>query len=125
MKEFAQRKRRPLYVVEAQPVLSAVFELTSSSVHQTFEGWRKALEDSDVDATALAAERHKYALARRRLLQLCSPVKSEPQVIKSAPADLTTEDYIQVMLATIRESRQHINWPPDVIAKFLDADVIR
>ena len=122
MKEFAQRTCRPLYVVEAQPVSSSVFELTSSSVQQTFEGWRKALEDSD-EATALETERRKYALARRRLLQLCPPVKSEPAAIKSA--DLTTEDYVQVMLATIREGRHHVNWPQDVVAQFLAADVIR
>jgi hypothetical protein len=125
VKEFAQRKRRPLYAVEAQPVSSAVFELTPSSVHETFEGWRKALEESD-EATALEAERHKYALARRRLLQLCAPVKAQPAVIKSAvPADLTTEDYVQVMLATIREGRRHVNWPQDVVTKFLAAEVIR
>jgi len=38
---------------------------------------------------------------------------------------LTTDDFIQVSLATVRESTRHCYWPSDVIAKFLAADVIR
>lgn len=41
-----------------------------------------------------------------------------------APRLLTTEDFIQVKLATVRESTRHCYWPTDVIAKFLRADVI-
>lgn len=36
---------------------------------------------------------------------------------------LTTEDFVQVELATIRESRSHAFWPPEVIARFLDAEL--
>lgn len=36
---------------------------------------------------------------------------------------LTTEDFVQVELATIRESRSHAIWPTEVIARFLDAEL--
>jgi hypothetical protein len=38
---------------------------------------------------------------------------------------LTTEDFIQVRLATVRESTRHCYWPADVVARFAAADVIR
>ncbi len=37
---------------------------------------------------------------------------------------LTTEEFIQVRLATVRESTRHCFWPVDVLEKFLAADVI-
>jgi hypothetical protein len=41
------------------------------------------------------------------------------------PPMLTTEEFIQVRLATVRESTRHCYWPADVVAKFTAADVIR
>ncbi len=38
---------------------------------------------------------------------------------------LTTEEFIQVRLATVRESTRHCYWPSDVVARFTAADVIR
>ena len=38
---------------------------------------------------------------------------------------LTTEEFIQVRLATVRESTRHCFWPADVVAKFAAAEVIR
>lgn len=38
---------------------------------------------------------------------------------------LTTEEFIQVRLATVRESSRHCYWPADVVARFAAADVIR
>jgi hypothetical protein len=133
VKEFAERKSRPLYVVKGSGASSAVFEFTSTSVHRTFEGWRKALGVNDQESipsttALLEAERNDYLLTRPRSLKLCVPVVAKSGTTASdsaAPANLTTEDYIQVMLSTIRESRQHVNWPPDVVSKFLAADVIR
>jgi len=37
---------------------------------------------------------------------------------------LTTEEFIQVRLATVRESTRHCYWPADVLARFAAADVI-
>jgi hypothetical protein len=38
---------------------------------------------------------------------------------------LTTEEFIEVRLATVRESTRHCYWPSDVVARFAAADVIR
>jgi hypothetical protein len=38
---------------------------------------------------------------------------------------LTTEEFIQVSLATVRESTRHCYWPAHVLAKFAAAEVIR
>ncbi|MEK6282788.1 MAG: hypothetical protein AABN95_20720 [Acidobacteriota bacterium] len=37
---------------------------------------------------------------------------------------LTLEDLIQVRRATIREAGDHRHWPPDVVRRFLVAEVI-
>jgi hypothetical protein len=37
---------------------------------------------------------------------------------------LTTEEFIDVRLATVRESSRHCFWPIDVLEKFLAAEVI-
>jgi hypothetical protein len=46
-------------------------------------------------------------------------------VTKRLTTPLTTEDFIQVRLATVRESTRHCYWPADVVARFTAADVIR
>lgn len=46
-------------------------------------------------------------------------------VTKRLTNPLTTEDFIQVRLATVRESTRHCYWPADVVARFTAADVIR
>jgi len=37
---------------------------------------------------------------------------------------LTTEEFLQVNLATVRESSSHRYWPQEVVTKFLAAEVI-
>jgi hypothetical protein len=59
----------------------------------------------------------------RRPLQLCPPVDPESSR-QASRLKLTTQQYIDVMLATVRESGRHATWPTDVIASFLAADVI-
>ena len=39
-------------------------------------------------------------------------------------APVSTEAFMEVELATLRESRNHRCWPTEVVAKFLAADVI-
>ena len=50
----------------------------------------------------------------------------KPMQVAAGPAvpQLTTEEFIQVRLATVRESTRHCFWPVDVLEKFLAADVI-
>ncbi len=38
---------------------------------------------------------------------------------------LTTEEVVQVNLATVRESSRHRYWPTDVVERFLTADVVK
>lgn len=38
---------------------------------------------------------------------------------------LTTEEFLQVSLSTVREGTSHCRWPRDVFEKFLAAEVIR
>ena len=45
--------------------------------------------------------------------------------MRVVPPMLTTEEFIQVRLATVRESTRHCYWPADVVATFAAADVIR
>jgi hypothetical protein len=59
----------------------------------------------------------------RKPLHLCPPVNAESNR-QASRLTLTTHQYIDVMLATVRESRRHATWPTDVIASFLAADVI-
>jgi hypothetical protein len=66
--------------------------------------------------------------ARRQLravsaLELVPP--SDNKAIRMTTPMLTTEDFIQVRLATVRESTRHCYWPADVLARFAAADVIR
>ncbi len=38
---------------------------------------------------------------------------------------LTTEEFIQVRLATVRESTRHCYWPAEVLERFAAAEIIR
>lgn len=51
-------------------------------------------------------------------------VKAKPIAARNATHQLTTEEFIQVRLATVRESTRHCFWPTDVLEKFLAAEVI-
>lgn len=74
-------------------------------------------------------DRPSASLPQKRTLQLCRPVvesvASQPEGDTRQPGSLTTPEYIDVMLATIREGFRHERWPKDVVAKFLAAEVIR
>jgi hypothetical protein len=50
-----------------------------------------------------------------------TPVPKNADVRRPRP--LTTEDFVQVELATVRESNRHAIWPTEVIAQFLDAEL--
>ena len=51
-------------------------------------------------------------------------VKPSQMPARHTPPQLTTEEFIDVRLATVRESTRHCFWPIDVLEKFLAADVI-
>ena len=70
----------------------------------------------------------RTGLVQKRSLQLCPPVSGlVPEQASAAslfPTKLTTQDYVLVMLATIRESESHTRWPKEVVELFLAAEVI-
>ena len=51
-------------------------------------------------------------------------VKPKQIAARNGFHQLTTEEFIQVRLATVRESTRHCFWPTDVLEKFLAAEVI-
>ena len=53
-----------------------------------------------------------------------SSVKPKPVSARNALHQLTTEEFITVKLATVRESTRHCYWPTEVLEKFLAAEVI-
>lgn len=70
--------------------------------------------------------RRPHELKQKPALQLCQPieVKQVGDAGHSHASKLTTQEYVQVMMATIREGRQHARWPREVIEHFLAAEVI-
>ncbi len=78
--------------------------------------------------TTISNDFERTGIVQRRSLQLCPPVSGlVPEPANAAtlfPAKLTTQDYVQVMLATIREGASHPRWPREVVEHFLAAEVI-
>ncbi|HEU4478304.1 MAG TPA: hypothetical protein VFR80_07275 [Pyrinomonadaceae bacterium] len=77
--------------------------------------------------TTISDDFERTGIVRRRPLQLCPPVSGLGPEQASAvrlPAKLTTQEYVQVMLATIREGASHPRWPREVVEHFLAAEVI-
>lgn len=134
MKEFLQVKQRRLYAVTAPRFDRDVFDVTRKTLDQSFEGWLRevtALEELNMSAPAVVIKhdlRRPKELTQKHNLKLCQP--SQPALKGNSEADgmlsseLTTEEYVQVMLATIREGRQHARWPTEVVAHFLAAEVV-
>lgn len=132
MKEFRELKSVPLRAV-APCSRGEAFELTATIVHQSFEGWRKALKGGENVSSVLSRVEVTEVRAgnthtNKRALKLCPPVIVEARAShRAAPtrrSALTTQEYIDVMLATVRESYTHVYWPGEVVASFIAADVI-
>ena len=132
VKEFRERKSGPLRAV-APRSRGEAFELTATIVSQSFEGWRKALKGGDNLSTVLSRVeitdvRAGNSRTYKRALELCPPVivdaKASERVAPRRRSALTTQEYIDVMLATVRESSRHVYWPVEVVASFVAADVI-
>ncbi|MDQ3472515.1 MAG: hypothetical protein M3447_02135 [Acidobacteriota bacterium] len=134
MKEFQQVEQRRLYVVAAPRFDRDVFDVTRNTLDQSFEGWLRevaAMEELNMSAPAVVIKpdlRRPSELTKKHALKLCQTVQAQherngPIVVKHS-SELTTQDYVQVMLATIREGRRHARWPTEVVAHFLAAEVV-
>ncbi len=66
----------------------------------------------------------EQAQVRQNLSAFPQPVATKRIVPRYTLPVLTTEEFIQVRLATVRESTRHCFWPTHVIASFLSAEVI-
>ena len=134
MKEFLQVEQRRLYVVNAPRFDRDVFNVTRKTLDQSFEGWLSelaAMEELNMSAPAVVINhdlRRPKELTQKHALRLCQPVppahKGDSEAAGMLSSALTTQDYVQVMLATIREGRHHARWPTEVVAHFLKAEVV-
>jgi hypothetical protein len=100
----AARKTPQLSLVTPAPTLEGRAPDSADSLKDYFSGWLDSV------APELSRERPPSKPALRFDYQ-------------SRPVTLT--DIVRVNRATVRESTDHRHWPPDVVAQFLSADVIK
>lgn len=134
MKEFAKRQQRRLYVVSTPLSVDEGFDFSRNSLDRSFQGWLGSVTTEELKMSARAVvttisnDFGRSGIVQKRSLQLCPPASglaSEPASERRLfPTKLTTEDYVQVMLATIREGANHSRWPREVVEHFLAAEVI-
>ena len=135
MREFVKEGPR-LYAVPPLLFTGEVSDFTRMALDQSYKGWLRAVqatEELNMSAQAIMTRSEtglqRTFAAQRRSLQLCPPANTllpgNNDVIHTAPTKLTTNDYVQVMLATIREGGSHARWPREVVAHFLTAEVVR
>src|SRR5688572_10129493 len=96
MKQFA-RKQAPLSLVPTAPEQNQPAK-TSSSFNEFFDGWLTSVSPTPQP-------------------------QSSRTVLGKMP--LSSTDVTRVNRATVRESREHRHWPPEVVLTFMRADVIK
>ena len=134
MKEFPQGQRRRLYVVTTPLSADEVSDFSRNSLDRSFQNWLGSVEPmeglkmSARSVVTTISNDFEHTGIVRRSLQLCPPVSGlVPEQASAAtlfPAKLTTQEYVQVMLATIREGASQPRWPREVVEHFLAAEVI-
>lgn len=145
MNVLAQSKRPQIYLVGAptRRPSNDVFDYSATSLDRSFEGWLKAVaeigEATQGVSNLLAQDSSGVEpIVQLRSLELCPPVtkKTQLQAVTTNKAQLpaairvpvkqtlTTQDFVKVMMVTLRESFIHRRWPIDTVTKFLGAEVI-
>jgi hypothetical protein len=99
MKQTARTATEPSIVPSASSP-----EVAGDSLNEFFSGW--------LDSVAPELSRGKPAKLRART----------PRYRKLL---VSLTDMVRVNRATVRESTAHRHWPPEVVAQFLQAEVIR
>ena len=79
-------------------------EAGAESLNDFFSGWLNSVAPEL--SQAKPSEKHSRVATFRKLL-------------------VSSTDMVRVNRATIRESTDHRHWPPEVVAQFLQAEVIR
>lgn len=72
-----------------------------------------------VSTSTPASEARDFAISSYVRKSAYGPVR-----VNQYSARMTTEDFVNVELATVREGKSHRFWPSDVVLKFIAADVI-
>jgi len=99
----SNRKSSPLSLVTVSAGRAGTPEEDKvAELRESFDGWVTSVAPS--------------------LLQ--STMNGNPSVAHRAQRSLTSLDHIRVNRATVRESTEHRHWPPDVVIKFMTAEVI-
>lgn len=80
---------------------------------------KKRASLSLVSTTNRASEARDFAISSYVHKSAYGPVR-----LNQYSEKMTTEDFVQVELATVREGTSHRFWPSDVVLKFIAADVI-
>ena len=131
MKAFADLKRRQLSTaVSEAPLAGQDFEYQLASakpsrgrLHAVASLPAAPLAFEDAETTDREALGMVPRVATNLVIRPAFNYRSKFRKV-TAPK-LTTEEFIQVRLATVRESTRHCFWPADVVAKFAAAEVIR
>ena len=136
MKELAQRKRGQISLVAAPAPRPSndVFDYSPMSLDRSFQGWLHAvtapMENTGKVSRGVGSEISLDApILQTHTLKICPPVADLPTLQKGAAQNfaqhgLTTQDFIKVMLVTLREGFTHARWPMDAVERFLAAEVI-
>lgn len=137
MKAFAEIKRRQISTALAPaPLPDEDFDYQPSSgkrsqrrLHAVSTLEMSPLSDSievdEADFARATRESQGKSSSVATNLVIRPAFKSNAKDKRLTTPTLTTEEFIQVRLATVRESTRHCYWPADVVARFTAADVIR
>lgn len=137
MKAFADLKRRQISTaVAAAPLPDEDFDYHPRSLGKPSRGRLHAVSplemppfDSigvdDTDSVRSARDPQRVISSGATNLVIRPAFNTKAKAKGIATPMLTTEEFIQVRLATVRESHRHCYWPADVVARFAAADVIR
>ncbi len=138
MKAFASLKRRQIStdVVEApQPDEDSNYQ--SLSLGKTSRRGLHAVSPTEMFSPsdlmgvgnvelAISARDSQGVISSAATNQVLRPAFNNKIKAKRITAPMmTTDDFIQVRLATVRESTRHCFWPADVVASFTAAEIIR
>jgi len=138
MKAFADLNRRQISTaVAAAPVPERDFSCSPRSLGNASRRGLHAVSPVEMppQSDSIEVDEEEFERATRNSQGMSSNVSAK-LVIRRAFSNnakaqrlttpmLTTEEFIQVRLATVRESTRHCYWPTDVVARFAAADVIR
>ena len=129
MKAFAQLKRRHLSTAEDLNYQLSSGKPSRRGLHAVSTLEMPPLSDSiEVDEADFARATREFQLVSSSVatnLAIGPTFSTQPQAKRLTTPTLTTQDFIQVRLATVRESTRHCYWPADVVATFAAAEVIR